>query len=252
MKTKSTTAVEQINDHYKQLVKDVKAWLKAEQEKVDVAKLALDSEKADLDERQQVSDKERKSLEAKMKTSKTKQKTEEIEERLEELERRQEVLDWDSDGWNGKAKQVARDEDHMRMMTRRLLDQKCKLLRGKIDEAAAENDLERIELLEKEIGLIRHEISPLRFETETIGDVFAMQVKDRPNHPFIMYPDRDLTWTYKDFDIRTDLMAKGLMAIGVTKGSHVGVWARNVPEWLTLMFATAKIGAVLVTINTNY
>jgi fatty-acyl-CoA synthase len=47
-------------------------------------------------------------------------------------------------------------------------------------------------------------------------------------------------------------MAKGLLSIGVRKGDHVGVWARNVPEWLTLMFATAKIGAVLVTINTNY
>ena len=251
MKT-NNTAVKQINDHYKKLINDVNAWLKAEQEKVDAAKLALDGEKAALDDRQKAIDKERKSLEAKLKTTKSKERTEEIEERLEELERRQEVLDWDSDGWNGKAKQVARDEDHMRMMTRRLLDQKCKLLRRKIDEAAAEDDMERIGLLEKEIGLIRHEISPLRFPTQTIGDVFAMQVKDRPNHPFIMYPDRDLTWTYKDFDIRTDLMAKGLMAIGVTKGSHVGVWARNVPEWLTLMFATAKIGAVLVTINTNY
>ena len=67
-----------------------------------------------------------------------------------------------------------------------------------------------------------------------------------------MYPDRNLVWSYKDFDKRTDDMAKGLLAIGVRRGDHVGVWARNVPEWLTLMFATAKIGAVLVTINTNY
>ncbi|NLG14316.1 MAG: AMP-binding protein [Lentisphaerae bacterium] len=68
----------------------------------------------------------------------------------------------------------------------------------------------------------------------------------------MMYPDRNLVWSYKDFDKRTDDMAKGLLAIGVRRGDHVGVWARNVPEWLTLMFATAKIGAVLVTINTNY
>ena len=90
------------------------------------------------------------------------------------------------------------------------------------------------------------------FTEKTIAAFFADLVKTQPDHPFIMYPDRGLCWSYKDFDERTDNMAKGLLSIGVKKGSHVGVWARNVPEWLTLMFATAKIGAVLVTINTNY
>lgn len=90
------------------------------------------------------------------------------------------------------------------------------------------------------------------FTEKTIGEFFAGLVETQPDHPFIMYADRGLVWSYKDFDKRTDDMAKGLLAIGVRKGDHVGVWARNVPEWLTLMFATAKIGAVLVTINTNY
>ncbi|MDZ4170981.1 MAG: AMP-binding protein, partial [Methanobacteriaceae archaeon] len=43
-----------------------------------------------------------------------------------------------------------------------------------------------------------------------------------------------------------------LLSIGIEKGDHVGIWANNVPDWLTFMFATAKIGAVLVTINTAY
>lgn len=47
-------------------------------------------------------------------------------------------------------------------------------------------------------------------------------------------------------------MAKGMLAIGITHGTHVGVWATNVPDWLTFLYAGAKIGAVLVTINTNY
>ena len=42
------------------------------------------------------------------------------------------------------------------------------------------------------------------------------------------------------------------MAIGVQKGEKVAVWATNVPHWVTLMFATARIGAILVTVNTNY
>ena len=58
MKT-NNTAVKQINDHYKKLINDVNAWLKAEQEKVDAAKLALDGEKAALDDRQKAIDKER-------------------------------------------------------------------------------------------------------------------------------------------------------------------------------------------------
>jgi fatty-acyl-CoA synthase len=90
------------------------------------------------------------------------------------------------------------------------------------------------------------------FSEKTIGEFFDDLLQTQPDHPFIMYPDRDLLWTYADFYQRTDQLAKGLLAIGVGKGDHVGVWARNVPEWLTLMFATAKIGAVLVTINTNY
>lgn len=90
------------------------------------------------------------------------------------------------------------------------------------------------------------------FSEKTLGEFFDDLLQKQPDHPFINYPDRGLLWTYADFYQRTDRMAKGLLAIGVGKGDHVGVWARNVPEWLTLMFATAKIGAVLVTINTNY
>lgn len=47
-------------------------------------------------------------------------------------------------------------------------------------------------------------------------------------------------------------MAKGLLAIGVERGTHVGIWAGNVPDWLTFLYACAKIGAVAVTVNTNY
>ena len=36
------------------------------------------------------------------------------------------------------------------------------------------------------------------------------------------------------------------------RGTHVGIWAANVPDWLTLLYACAKIGAVYVTVNTNY
>ncbi len=51
---------------------------------------------------------------------------------------------------------------------------------------------------------------------------------------------------------KCDRVARGLMAIGVRPGDHVAIWATNRIEWVTAMFATAKIGAVMVTVNTNY
>ena len=90
------------------------------------------------------------------------------------------------------------------------------------------------------------------FTEDTIGEFFEKQVEKDPEKDFIVYPDRNLRFTYKEFDERVNLLAKGLLSIGVGKGDHVGIWARNVPDWLTFMFATAKIGVVLVTVNTAY
>lgn len=90
------------------------------------------------------------------------------------------------------------------------------------------------------------------FTEDTLGKFFEKQVEKSPERDFIVYPDRDLRFTYKEFDERVNLLAKGLLSIGIGKGDHVGIWALNVPDWLTFMFATAKIGAVLVTVNTAY
>lgn len=89
---------------------------------------------------------------------------------------------------------------------------------------------------------------PLHIE-KTIGSYFRAQVEIDPSHEFIVYPDRDLRWTYAQFDKRTDNLARGLLSIGMRPGDHLGIWARNVPDWLTFMFATAKIGVVSVTMN---
>ncbi|KAF0208666.1 MAG: fatty-acyl-CoA [Actinobacteria bacterium] len=86
----------------------------------------------------------------------------------------------------------------------------------------------------------------------TIGQYFERTVAQDPKRDFVVYPDRDLRWSYGEFNERVDRLAKGLLAIDIRKGDHVGIWARNVPDWLTFMFATAKIGAVLVTVNPVY
>jgi fatty-acyl-CoA synthase len=59
-------------------------------------------------------------------------------------------------------------------------------------------------------------------------------------------------WTYAQFGADVDALALGLLRREVAKGDRVGIWAPNCPEWTLLQYATAKIGAVLVTINPAY
>ncbi len=92
----------------------------------------------------------------------------------------------------------------------------------------------------------------MEFFENTVGEVLEEQVKKFPDKDFIIYADRDLHFTYKQFDERVNKLAKGLLAMGIKKGNHLGIWATNVPDWLTFLFGTAKIGVTLVTVNTSY
>ena len=87
---------------------------------------------------------------------------------------------------------------------------------------------------------------------KTLSALLRDGAEENPDREFIVYADRDLRFTYSEFDKRVDNLAKGLISIGIGKNDNVGIWATNVPDWLTFMFATARIGAVLVTVNTNY
>lgn len=92
----------------------------------------------------------------------------------------------------------------------------------------------------------------LQLSEKTLGDWLEHWAEVTPDKEYIVYSDRNLRFTWKQFNERVDHMAKGLLAIGVKKDTHVGIWARNVPDWLTFLYACAKIGAVAVTVNTNY
>lgn len=92
----------------------------------------------------------------------------------------------------------------------------------------------------------------LQLSNRTLGDWLEHWAKETPDKEYIVYSDRDLRFTWSQFNARVDDMARGLVAIGVTRGTHVGLWAQNVPDWLTFLYACAKIGAVCITVNTNY
>jgi fatty-acyl-CoA synthase len=86
----------------------------------------------------------------------------------------------------------------------------------------------------------------------TLGQILDETVSMYPDTEAIVYVDRDYKQTWKEFSDTVDLVSKGLMALGVKRGEKVAVWATNVPHWVTLQLATAKIGAILLTININY
>jgi len=92
----------------------------------------------------------------------------------------------------------------------------------------------------------------MELSNRTISDWLEHWAAVTPNKEYLVYSDRNLRFTWNEFNQRVDNMAKGLMAIGVKRGTHIGIWATNVPDWLTFLYAGAKIGAIAVTINTSY
>lgn len=92
----------------------------------------------------------------------------------------------------------------------------------------------------------------MQLTDKTVGQWLEYWAETTPDKEYVVYSDRDLRFTWKQFNERVDNMAKGLISIGVTTGTHVGIWATNVPDWLTFLYASAKIGAIAVTVNTSY
>lgn len=90
----------------------------------------------------------------------------------------------------------------------------------------------------------------------TIGDLLDQQADAMPDKEALVYHYPELVinvrLTYSQYRTQANRLAKGLLALGVKKGDHIAVWATNLPEWVILEMAAAKIGIVLVTINTNY
>jgi fatty-acyl-CoA synthase len=86
----------------------------------------------------------------------------------------------------------------------------------------------------------------------TIPQMLAQTIARHGDRDALVFPQLDLRWSYREFGHRVDRVARGLLSLGIGKGAHVAIWATNVPEWVVLQFATARIGAVLVTINPAY
>lgn len=86
----------------------------------------------------------------------------------------------------------------------------------------------------------------------TVGNMLNKIAEKYPDENAVTYTDRDYKRTWKEFNEEVDTVAKNFIRLGVKKGDHIAIWATNIPQWLLTFFASTKIGAVLVTVNTNY
>ena len=86
----------------------------------------------------------------------------------------------------------------------------------------------------------------------TFPQVLDRLVEEFPDQYAFRYTTLDYTRTYTEFREDVDQFARSLIALGVKAGDHIAVWATNVPQWYIAFWATVKLGAVLVTMNTAY
>ncbi len=99
---------------------------------------------------------------------------------------------------------------------------------------------------------IDHGPTDIALLDETIPANLARTVASFGDNDALISAEQGQRYSYRSFATAVDNLAKGLMAAGVTKGDRVGIWSPNYAEWVLLQYGTARIGAILVTINPAY
>lgn len=89
------------------------------------------------------------------------------------------------------------------------------------------------------------------FRGVTVGNLLSRLAQTLADSEALVYRERGLRFSFASLEKEARLIARGLMALGIERGDRVALWATNVPEWIVLNFALAKIGAILVTANTS-
>jgi len=92
---------------------------------------------------------------------------------------------------------------------------------------------------------------PSAYSDVSVGELLARLARDYPEREALIYPDRGLRYDFSQLEWLARKIAKGLLSLGIETGDRVALWAPNIPEWVVLQFALAKIGAILVTVNTS-
>jgi fatty-acyl-CoA synthase len=95
-------------------------------------------------------------------------------------------------------------------------------------------------------------VSDIPLRGETIGAMLNQIAAKYPDTEALVSVHQGIRYTYREFLDEVEVVARGLMALGVERGDRVAIWALNYAEWVIVQFATAKIGAIMVNINPAY
>ena len=97
-----------------------------------------------------------------------------------------------------------------------------------------------------------HGASPVALLGETIGQNLDRTAARVPDNDALVSVHQGVRMTYAQFHAAVEEVARGLLALGIEPGERVGIWSPNNAEWVTLQYATAKVGAILVNVNPSY
>ena len=95
-------------------------------------------------------------------------------------------------------------------------------------------------------------MSEFILQERTLGQMLDATVARFPDREALVYVGHEFRQTWSEFAETVDRLARGLMALGIQPGEKIALWATNVPYWVCMMFAAARIGVTLVAVNTNY
>ncbi|MFQ5778087.1 MAG: AMP-binding protein [Terriglobia bacterium] len=83
-----------------------------------------------------------------------------------------------------------------------------------------------------------------------VSELLTLLAERAPEREALVAPAQAIRWSFAELNRRARTVARGLLGLGIRRGDHIALWANNIPEWVVVQFAAAKIGAVLVTMNT--
>ncbi|GLI72154.1 hypothetical protein PoHVEF18_000322 [Penicillium ochrochloron] len=86
----------------------------------------------------------------------------------------------------------------------------------------------------------------------TLGELLTLQALQYGDYECLVFPWTGARWTYADLKDEADLLARGMLAMGIQKGDRVGIMAGNCEQYISVFFAAARVGAILVVLNNTY
>jgi long-chain acyl-CoA synthetase len=86
----------------------------------------------------------------------------------------------------------------------------------------------------------------------TLGELLTLQALQYGDYECLVFPWTGARWTYADLKDEADRLARGMLAMGIQKGDRVGIMAGNCEQYISVFFAAARVGAILVVLNNTY